>query len=136
MIPAKVVSNSVNRRNNLITIDKGTADGVNTDMGVACGNGIVGVVYLAGEHYSVVIPVLNDKSRISVTIRNQDYFGYLTWDGGNPLVAYVEDMPRHAKFKKGDWVETSGYSAIFPSGISVGKIIGIYDSDDGLFYRL
>ena len=33
-------------------------------------------------------------------------------------------------------VETSGYSAIFPKGISVGKIIGIYNSPDGLSYRL
>ena len=105
-------------------------------MGVACGNGLVGVVYLTSEHYSVVIPVLNHLSHISVTIRNRGYFGYLTWDGGSPVVAYVEDIPRHAQFKKGDWIETSGYSNIFPAGISVGKIVDIKDSDDGLSYRL
>lgn len=136
LIPAKVVSNSIHRKDNLITIDKGSADGVKTDMGVACGNGLVGVVYLTSEHYSVVIPVLNHLSHISVTIRNRGYFGYLTWDGGNPVVAYVEDIPRHAQFKKGDWIETSGYSNIFPAGISVGKIVDIKDSDDGLSYRL
>jgi len=135
-IAAKVVSNSVDRRDNLITIDKGSADGVEIDMGVACGTGLVGVVYLTSDHYSVVIPVLNYQSRISVNIRNCGYFGYLTWNGGSPVVAYVEDVPRHAKFKKGDWVETSGYSSIFPPGITVGKITGIYDSSDGLSYRL
>lgn len=136
LIPAKVVSNSIHKKDNLITIDKGRADGVKTDMGVACGNGLVGVVYLTSEHYSVVIPVLNHLSHISVTIRNRGYFGYLTWDGGNPVVAYVEDIPRHAQFKKGDWIETSGYSNIFPAGISVGKIVDIKDSSDGLSYRL
>ena len=136
VIPAKVVSNSVSSFNNLITIDKGKADGVETDMGVACGNGLVGVVYLVNDHYSVVIPVLNYQSHISVTIRNRGYFGYLTWDGGSPIEAYVEDVPRHAQFKKDDWVETSGYSSIFPSGITVGKIIEINDSEDGLSYRL
>lgn len=136
LIPAKVVSNSIHKKDNLITIDKGSADGVKTDMGVACGNGLVGVVYLTSEHYAVVIPVLNHLSHISVTIRNRGYFGYLTWDGGNPVVAYVEDIPRHAQFKKGDWIETSGYSNIFPAGISVGKIVDIKDSDDGLSYRL
>jgi rod shape-determining protein MreC len=45
-----VVSNTIDRHNNLITIDKGTADGVRQDMGVACGNGVVGVVYMAGSH--------------------------------------------------------------------------------------
>lgn len=136
LIPAKVVSNSVNRQDNMITIDKGSDDGVKADMGVACGNGLVGVVYLTSDHYSVVIPLLNFRSRISCTIRGRGYFGYVRWDGGNPLVAYVEDVPRHAKFEVGDWIETSGYSSIFPPGISIGKILEVFDSPDGLSYRL
>ena len=48
----------------------------------------------------------------------------------------MEDVPRHAKFKRGDWVETSGYSSIFPPGVLVGKIIEVYNSRDGLSYRL
>ncbi len=136
MISAKVVSNSVTLPNNLITINRGRADGIESDMGVACGNGLVGVVYLASEHYAVVIPVLNVHSHISVTIRGRGYFGYMTWSGGSPVEAYVEDVPRHAQFEVGDWVETSGYSSIFPSGITVGKITEISDSEDGLSYRL
>lgn len=136
LIPAKVVANSVTGPDNLITIDKGSADGVRTDMGVICGTGIVGVVYLTSEHYSVVLPALNKRSRISCSIRDRDYFGYLTWTGGDPTKAYVEDMPRHAKFKRGDWVETSGYSSIFPHGVAVGRIEKIFNSKDGLSYRL
>ncbi|MBQ8158520.1 MAG: rod shape-determining protein MreC [Prevotella sp.] len=136
LIPAKVVSNSVNQRDNLITINKGSSDGIETDMGVLCGNGIVGVVYLTSLHYAIVIPALNNRSRISCSIRGTDYFGYLTWSGGDPTRANVEDIPRHAKFKKGDWIETSGYSSIFPHGISVGRIEKIFNSHDGLSYRL
>ena len=137
LIPAKVVSITLNKADNLITIDKGRVDGVEKDMGVACGNGVVGVVYLVSDHYAVVIPVLNvASSRISCAIRGRGYFGYLQWYGGDPSVAYVEDVPRHARFKRGDWVETSGYSAIFPSGVLVGKIENIYNSADGLSYRL
>lgn len=136
LIPAKVVSNSVARHDNLITIDKGTADGVARDMGVACGNGVVGIVYLASTHYSVVIPVLNVKSNISCQIRGRSYFGYLNWTGGDRRMAYVDDVPRHAHFKLYEWVETSGYSSVFPPGILVGKIIHVYNSADGLSYRL
>ena len=50
LIPAKVVSNSINKPDNLMTIDKGKTDGVEVDMGVACGNGVVGVVYLVSDH--------------------------------------------------------------------------------------
>lgn len=136
LIAAKVVSNSVVNANNLMTIDRGSADGVQADMGVICGNGIVGVVYLVSRHYAVVIPALNKRSRISCAIRGSNYFGYLSWSGGDPSRAYVEDVPRHAKFKKGDCIETSGYSSIFPHGVSVGKIEKIYNSPDGLSYRL
>lgn len=137
LIPAKVVSNSVNKPDNLMTINKGKADGVEVDMGVACGNGIVGIVYLVSDHYSVVIPALNaSSSRISCAIRNRNYFGYLHWTGGDPTIAYVEDIPRHAHFKKGEWVVTSGYSSIFPSGVLVGKIEKVFNSNDGLSYKL
>jgi rod shape-determining protein MreC len=137
LIPAKVISNSLDKADNLITIDKGKADGIKKDMGVACGNGVVGVVYMVSDHYAVVIPVLNaTSSRISCAIRGRNYFGYLQWYGGDPATAYIEDIPRHARFKRGEWVETSGYSAIFPPGILVGKIERIYNSVDGLSYRL
>lgn len=136
LIPAKVISNSVDKPDNFITLDKGAADGIRKDMGVACGNGVVGVVYMVSEHYSVVIPLLNSKSNLSVTIRKRGYYGYLHWSGGASDLAYVDDIPRHAKFRLGDLVETSGYSSIFPPGIIVGQILHVYNSSDGLSYRM
>lgn len=136
LVPAKVVANTLDRKDNLITIDKGRSDGVLPDMGVACGGGLVGVVYQSSDHYAIVVSMLNSSSRISCAIRGRGYFGYLTWNGGDPSVAYVEDIPRHAKFRRGEWVETSGYSSIFPPGISVGRIVQVYNSRDGLSYRL
>ena len=84
LIPAKVVSNELDRVDNLITIDRGEADGVKVGMGVACGMGVVGVVYLTTDHYAVVISVLNShSSRISCAIRGHGYFGVLRWYGGD-----------------------------------------------------
>ncbi len=136
LIPAQVVSNSIDRHDNLITIDKGSLDGVKKDMGVACGTGVVGIVYLVSPHYSVVIPALNTESNISCQIRGRGYFGYLRWYGGNSKLAYVEDVPRHARFRLYEWVETSGYSSVFPPGVAVGKILHVYNSADGVSYRL
>ena len=137
LIPAKVVTSELHKANNLITIDKGSADGVEPGMGVACGQGVVGVTYLTSDHYTVVIPVLNNKSsRISCAIRGHGYFGVLRWYGQEAGYAYVEDIPRHARFKRGEWVETNGYSSIFPEGVLVGQIVEVYNSRDGLSYRL
>lgn len=136
LIPAKVVANMVNRYDNLITIDKGSADGVKRDMGVVCGMGVVGIVYLVSEHYSIVIPALNSYSNISCTIQRRGYFGYLRWRGGSSQLAYLEDVPRHAHFKLGDNVVTSGYSSVFPPGVMVGKVLHVFNSADGLSYRV
>ena len=136
LIPAKVVSSTLNRHDNLITIDKGYEDGVRKDMGVVCGNGVVGIVYLTSDHYSVVIPTLNTASNISCAIHGRGYFGYLRWTGGDTKVAYVDDIPRHAHFRLYENVETSGYSSVFPPGILVGRIQHVYNSADGVSYRL
>lgn len=136
LIPAKVVANSVDKPGNLMTIDKGSADGIHKDMGVISGTGVVGIVYLVAEHYAIVIPVLNTKSNISCMIQNRGYFGYLRWKGGVSDLAYLEEVPRHAHFKLGDYVVTSGYSAVFPPGVRVGRILHVFNSADGLSYRV
>lgn len=136
LIPAKVIQSTINREDNLITIDKGKADGIHEDMGVACGTGVVGVVYMASDHYSIVLPVINVNSNISVMIRKRGYCGFLHWKGTPSDIAYVDDVPRHARFALGDYVVTNGYSSIFPPGIMVGKILHVFNSSDGLSYRV
>ena len=136
LIPAKVVGMSWNRRDNLLTINKGEADGVKKDMGVVCGTGVVGIVYLTSAHYAIVIPVLNSQSNISCIIQGRGYFGYLHWTGGSISEAYVDDVPRHAHFKLYENVVTSGYSSVFPAGVMVGKILHVYNSTDQMSYRL
>jgi rod shape-determining protein MreC len=136
LIPAKVISNSIDKRDNLITLDKGSDDGVRVDMGVACGNGVVGIVYMVSKNYCVVIPVLNSHSNISVVVDKRGYFGYLHWLGRRSDRAYVNDIPLHAKVRQGDHIITSGYSSIFPPGLEVGKVLYVFKSLDGLSLQL
>jgi len=42
-IPARVIDNSIRDRDNYITIDRGSADGIHNEMGVVCGTGIASV---------------------------------------------------------------------------------------------
>ena len=136
IIKARVVNNTLNRLDNYITLDKGSADGVKNDMGVVGIEGVAGIVYLVSPHYSLAISVLNRKSRLNCKVQGTDYFGYLKWDGGDSRYAYVRDLPRYAEIAVGDTVVTNGYSSVFPAGIMVGRIADISDSDDGLSYLL
>lgn len=134
--PAQVIDNSINKANNFLTIDKGSADGIEPDMGVMSINGIVGVIYKCSEHYSLVLPLLNSKSSVSCKVLGSNYFGYLRWEGGDPHYAMVYDLPRYSAVEKGDTIVTSGSSSFFPSGIMVGTVEEIYPSTEGLYITL
>lgn len=136
MYKAKVINNSLIYSDNYLTINKGREDGIREDMGVISGNGLVGIVYQASDHYSVVIPVLNSKSNISCKVKRSEYFGFLSWDGISSEYAIVRDMPRHSVISLGDTIVTSGHSAVFPTGVPVGIVEDISDSNDGLSYRV
>ena len=135
-ILANVISNSVTRGHNYITINKGRKDGIKPEMGVVDQNGVVGVVNVVGNNASRIISLLNPKMRLSCKIKGSEYFGSLVWDGKNTEEAVLEEMPRHEKFKKGDTIVTSGYSAVFPPGIPVGTIISHAKEHDDNFYAL
>ncbi|MBQ6191813.1 MAG: rod shape-determining protein MreC [Bacteroidaceae bacterium] len=135
-IEARIIDNSVRKRDNMIVIDVGSEDGVAPEMGVLSGTGVVGIVSGVTPHHALVMSILNSHSSISCRLRGTEYFGYLKWKGGTPLRAYMDDVPRHAHIKKGDIVETSGFSNVFPAGIFLGKVAEIKNSSDGLAYEL
>ena len=119
---ARVIDNSVRKDDNFITIDKGRSDGVDQGMGVFDSRGVIGVVGVAGSHYSVVLPVLNSKSSISCKVSGSSSLGFLEWRGGDPYRATVNDMPYNSVVSAGDTIVTSGYSSAFPENIPVGTV--------------
>lgn len=135
-VTARIVNNNMPGLSNYITIDKGARDGVRPDMGVVSTAGVVGVVSTVNEHFSVVIPLLNPKLRISSKLYHGSYYGSLSWDGRDVSYAYLEELPRHAVFQEGDTVVTSGYSAVFPPGVMIGTVAEFDEKRDYNFYSL
>lgn len=120
---AHAISNSISKPYNYITLNKGRADGVLPEMGVIDRNGVVGIVNVSGEHSSRVISLLNSNLHLSCRVKGSNSFGSLVWEGGDPRVAYLQELPKHTQFQPGDTVETSGYSGVFPAGIPVGIVM-------------
>ena len=133
-IPAAVINNSVRHPRNYFSINRGANDGVKTGMGVVDQNGVVGIVNVTGARTSRVISLLNETQHFSVKIKDTNFIGSLAWKGDDPAIAYMEQVPRHAKFHTGDTIVTSGYSTTFPEGIPIGTIMNrIKGSDDNFF---
>lgn len=130
LIPAKVINTTYHLRNNHITIDKGSADGISKDKGVMSHNGLVGIVRNTSANFAHIVSILNAQTKISATVSPYSYPGTLLWKTDDPRVMDLEAIPKHAEISIGDTVITSGYSTLFPKGIPIG-IVSRFDTDKG-----
>jgi rod shape-determining protein MreC len=135
-VSAKVVNNSVDFATNFITINKGSADSIQSGMAVLGPQGIVGKVKITSEHFSVVTSILNIDIMVSGLLKRTGYYGTIQWDGNDPDLIDLKFIPRHVKPLKGDTIVTSGYSGIFPEGIMVGTIERVNLPEGAPFYEL
>jgi len=133
---ADIINNSVNKHSNNITINRGAKHGIQIRAGVFDDRGIVGIVRNVGDRFSSVMSILHKESRITAAIRRNNYFGSLTWNGSNPRMVTLSDIPKHAQLIKGDTIQTSGYSTIFPAGIMVGLIDTFWLEPGSNFYTI
>ena len=133
---AKVISNSVNKSMNYITLNKGSRHGVKPDMGIICADGVVGVITNVSQNYSTGISLLNRRLSIPAKITKNNYFGALVWDGEHFNTADLKEIPFHIMVNVGDTVVTSTHSGVFPEGIMLGTITK-YDVQSGTnFYNI
>lgn len=135
--PCRVINNTTTKTQNYFTIDAGSEQGIEPDMGIISPQGIAGVVKGVSPNFSVCISVLNVKLPVSVQMRRSKDSGILLWDGKSSVYSMVNNIPSHVKVNPGDTVETSGYSSIFPEGVMVGTVIGAsIDPDNGYYVIL
>jgi rod shape-determining protein MreC len=135
-IVAKAVNNSTDLSDNYVTIDKGTADGVQAGMGVITSTGVVGRVKTAKEHWSLVYSVLHSKFQISGKLKQASEIGTLVWDGVNPRIINLDAVSKFKKIKIGDSVLTSEFNVIFPPNTMVGRVKSVSSTKEQAFHNI
>ena len=118
----KIINNSINKRNNYLTINKGTAQGVRDGMGVITQKGVVGIVQSSSKNYSIVISLLHNKTSVGIKLKKNNHFGILRWNGYNYKEASINNFPSHIDISIDDTIVTSSYSMIFPENINIGTV--------------
>lgn len=121
-IPATVINSTYTKANNYFTINIGTSQGIEKEMGVFSDKGIVGIIHQVSEHFSVVKTVLTTNINIDVQIEPIGLFGLLKWDGKSPKKGQISGISNDMKIKRWSKVVTKGGSGIFPKGMMVGKV--------------
>ena len=121
-IPAKVIDISTNKQHNYLTINKGSRDGIEKDMGVICSNGIVGIVSTTSEKYALVVPLIHTDMSISSRLKSNGQIGGTEWDGKNYRYINLTHIARHIVVNQGDTIVTSGLTTVFPEDLLIGTV--------------
>lgn len=132
LIQARVINNSLEKRNNMITLDKGGKHQIAPGMGVITSKGIVGIVTDTSSSYALVMSLLHSNTNISARLKRCGFFGPLVWNGKDPSIMNLMAIQNYADVRLGDSVVTSGYSVIFPKDLLIG-IVDVYKKEEGSF---
>ncbi len=119
---AHVVNNSINRKDNYITLDKGMLDGVVRDMAILSDGCLVGYVVACSDRYSVGLSFLNSKFVTSGQSEKKGYYGSVRWDGVDYGKGKLLEVPKYADIEVGDTITTTEFSSRFPAGIPIGVV--------------
>lgn len=135
-IPAKVINTESGKRHNYLTLNKGSRDGVEIDMGVVGQSGVVGLVTAVSEHFALVLPLDNEQMSLSCRLQKDETFGPLEWDGTDYRYSSLNNIARHAEVHVGDTVVTSGLTTAFPRGIIVGIVDEAILEESDAYYHI
>jgi rod shape-determining protein MreC len=131
LVPARVINNSLREVDNYLTLNVGSADGVQPDRGVISAAGVVGKVQAVSAHYARVASVLHSKLQIAAQIKRDGTICSVRWPEGLDFShALLDQVPRQMRVLRGDTIVTSGYNSVFPAGVFIGTVESVATEPD------
>ena len=132
---AKVTARSASNWESTLTLSKGSESGVQEGNCVITSTGVlVGVVSDVGSHYATVSTVIDTGMEMGGIITRTNAAGVLEGDfslmqEGKLRLSY---LPDEAQLVTGDEVLTSGRGDVYPSGLVVGQVEGVFSDASGM----
>lgn len=116
----------------ILTLDRGSDDGVSKSMPVVVADGVVGRVLAVAGHSADVLALTDRNSSIAVRVERTRARANVR-GLGKPDAAKLEYALRLEDMIEGDALVTSGTDGVFPRGLKVGKVTQLERSAHGLF---
>lgn len=120
---ARVVGRSGDSWNEVVTIDKGSEDGVSAGLPVMAGSGLVGQVIATTPHTADVRLLTDQQSGVAVLVQSNRAEGIVR--GSFEGLLYLESLPANTEVKVGDVIVTSGLGGSFFRGLVVGEVVSV-----------
>ena len=120
-LAAQVIASGPSNFEWTITLDVGTSDGVERDMPVINGDGLVGRVIQATADSARVLLAVDPSFQAAASHAQTGEQGTIQGNGGDPML--YRPLDPEAEVEVGDEVVTSLYSnGVFPPGIPIGTV--------------
>jgi rod shape-determining protein MreC len=120
-VVARVIGRASRPFDQTVVLDAGKRNGVKPGQAVVDARGMIGRIFLAGEHTAWVVLITDLNSRIPVTIKPGNAQAILA--GDNSSTPRLEDFSQYAPLKAGDSIVTSGDGGILPAGLALGTLV-------------
>ncbi|MBM7648949.1 rod shape-determining protein MreC [Bacillus ectoiniformans] len=134
-INATVIARNPDRWYDVITIDQGQASGIEPNMAVVTGEGLIGKVKSTSKFTSTVqlLSAHDPKNRVSAVIQGKkSVYGLIEGYDKDKGTLKMTKIPYNAKVEKGVTVTTSGLGGVFPKGLIIGKVKKLVPDQFGL----
>ena len=117
----------------LVTLNKGSKDGIVKDMPVVTPLGLAGKVVSVSSNTSQVLLITDPRSGVGALVQDSRVPGVLEGTTAGSDETRLIHVPKDTQLTKGQVIITSGIGGNFPKGIPIGRIISIANEPTGLF---
>lgn len=125
LMPVTIVGKELSGVNNMITIDKGSKDGISIGMPLITSDGLIGRVIKLSPSHAQVMPFFNASFNVSARVLELGNVGIVSWSDQNPRELEMKYVPQTVEVQIGHSIATSGYSNTFPPNIPIGRVVNI-----------
>lgn len=123
---ARVIGRSTQAWSQTVTIDKGTSSGVDSGLTVMGTSGVVGQVVSATSTNATVRLLTDPQSGAAAMVQRSRAEGIVR--GSLSGILYLEDFDADADIQAGDVIITSGLGGSYTSGLIIGTVVSIEDT--------
>jgi len=125
LVPARVIARDASSWWNTVKIDRGSADGVESDMPVLTESGLVGKTTTVAEHAATVVLISDENCKVASSIEGTREQGIISGErtsGTSQPALCMRFLSKTANLKPGQKVYSSGVGGVYPAGVFIGQI--------------
>jgi len=125
LVPARIIARDASTWWKSVKIDRGTEDGIESDMPVLTENGLVGKTTTVGKHAATVLLISDENCKVAAGIegtREQGIVGGERAPGSSMPPVSMRFLSKLANLQPGQKVYSSGVGGVYPSGIIIGEV--------------